>query len=83
MRIMKQKAIYHKARGLLPYISFLVFILTVLSAVACSESGQGKSFHMKGKETRKVLDPSMFSGMARLAYEAAQEYPDALNEVFC
>ena len=43
----------------------------------------GKSFNLEGKETRPVLDPSMFTGQARAAYAAAKEYPEIFNEVFC
>ena len=43
----------------------------------------GKSFNLPGKETRPVLDPSMFTGQTRLAYAAAQKYPELLNEVYC
>jgi len=43
----------------------------------------GKSFNLTGKETRPVLDPSMFTGQTRLAYAAAMKYPEVLNEVYC
>jgi flagellar basal body-associated protein FliL len=43
----------------------------------------GRSFNLKGKETKKVLDPARFTGQARLAYAAAQKYPELMNEVFC
>ena len=43
----------------------------------------GKSFNLPGKETRTVLDPAMFTGQTRMAYAAAQKYPEILNEVFC
>jgi len=43
----------------------------------------GKSFNLPGKETRPVLDPEMFTGQTRMAYAAAQKYPEILNEVYC
>jgi hypothetical protein len=47
------------------------------------EKETGKSFNLTGKETRPVLDPSMFTGQVRAAYAAAKKYPEILNEVFC
>ncbi|GAB4534852.1 MAG: hypothetical protein Fur0020_01780 [Thermodesulfovibrionia bacterium] len=44
---------------------------------------KGKSFQITEKETKPVLDPSLFTGMTRSAYEAAKRHPDAMNEVFC
>jgi len=43
----------------------------------------GKSFNLTEKETRPVLDPSMFTGQVRAAYAAAEKYPEILNEVYC
>ncbi len=48
-----------------------------------SEKETGKSFNLPGKETKTVLDPSMFTGQTRLAYAAARRIPEVLNEVFC
>lgn len=79
----KANTINNRGKGPVPYIFMLVFVVIALMTVGCSEPEKGKSFHLKGKETRPVLDPAMFSGMTRLAYEAAKQYPDALNEVFC
>ena len=72
-----------KRRGLLPYLIMLVIVSISVMAASCSVEEKGKSFNLEGKETRPVLDPAMFTGMTRLAYEAAEQYPDALNEVFC
>ena len=44
---------------------------------------KGKSFSVQGGETRPVLDPSLFTGMARAAYAAAKKYPDVMDQVFC
>jgi hypothetical protein len=46
-------------------------------------STKGKSFSVQGGETRPVLDPSLFSGMARTAYAAAKKYPEVMDQVFC
>ena len=65
------------------WIIFAVFVVaTSLSLVACQKE-PGKSFQLKGKETRPVLDPAMFTGQTRAAYAAAKKYPDILNEIFC
>ncbi len=44
---------------------------------------KGKSFYVKGGETRPVLDPSLFTGMTRAAYAAAKKYPQILDKVYC
>ncbi len=44
---------------------------------------EGKSFQISEKETRPVLDPSLFEGQTRAAYAAAKKYPEVMNEVFC
>jgi len=48
-----------------------------------TETEAGKSFNLPGTETRTVLDPSQFSGQTRMAYAAAEKYPEFMNEVFC
>ncbi len=66
-------------------------VVVVIAALAISgnlpfgegEKETGKSFNLTGKETRPVLDPAMFTGQTRMAYAAAQKYPEILNEVFC
>jgi hypothetical protein len=65
---------------------FFLAAIVVAAALAFSCAGgeeKGKSFNLKGKETRPLLDASMFSGQVRAAYAAAKKYPDVLNEVFC
>jgi len=47
------------------------------------DSQKGRSFMITEKETRPVLDPSMFTGRIRAAYTAARKYRDVINEVFC
>lgn len=44
---------------------------------------KGKSFYVRGGETRPVLSPSLFVGMARDAYAAAGQFPKVLDQVFC
>jgi hypothetical protein len=44
---------------------------------------KGKSFYVKGGETRPVLSPSLFVGRASQAYAAAREYPKVFDQVFC
>jgi hypothetical protein len=46
-------------------------------------SKRGKSFSVQGGETRPVLNPSLFRGMAREAYAAAKKYPEVMDQVFC
>ena len=66
-------------------------VVVVISGLAISgnlpfgsaEKETGKSFNLTAKETRPVLDPAMFSGQVRMAYAAAQKYPEILNEVYC
>lgn len=44
---------------------------------------KGKSFSVRGGETRPVLHPSLFKGMASAAYAAAKKYPGVMDQVFC
>lgn len=48
-----------------------------------TEAKKGKSFHVKGGETRPVLDPAMFTGMVHAAYAAAKKYPEVMDQVHC
>ena len=48
-----------------------------------AESG-GKSFQVRGGETRPVLDPFQFATRrAVLAYAAARKYPQVMDQMFC
>ena len=65
-------------------------VVLVLAALAVSGNlpfmkgdEEGKSFSVKGGETRPVADPSMFTGQTRAAYEAAKKYPQVLDQVYC
>ena len=68
-----------------PRIWIIVAVFVVVTSVAlfACQNDTGKSFQLKGKETRPVLDPAMFTGQTRTAYAAAKKYPDLMNEVFC
>ncbi len=48
-----------------------------------AEAKKGKSFYVKGGETRPVLDPSLFYGMTRSAYAAAEKYSKVMDQVYC
>ena len=63
----------------------LAIALAVSGDMPFMEKGKetGKSFNLHAKETRPVLDPSMFTGQVRAAYTAALKYPEVFNEVFC
>jgi hypothetical protein len=65
------------------WILFAVFAVAASLALFACQNDSGKSFQLKGKETRPVLDPAMFTGQTRAAYAVAKKYPDLLNEVFC
>ncbi|UCH82310.1 MAG: hypothetical protein JSW20_06660 [Nitrospiraceae bacterium] len=88
---MKQKK--SGARNKSSSTAMIVVSVAVIAIAALAISGNlpflgdaketGKSFNLTGKETRPVLDPAMFTGQTRLAYAAAQKYPDMLNEVYC
>lgn len=74
-----------------PVVWIIVVVIVVAAALAISGNlpfgskgnETGKSFHLTGKETRPVLDPSMYSGQVRMAYAAAEKYPAVFNEVYC
>ncbi len=71
-----------KSGTLLWVIMALVVASFALTVTGCANES-GKSFQLTGKETRPVLDPSMFRGQVRAAYAVAKKYPDIMNEVFC
>ena len=71
------------------FLWIIAVVAVVIAALAISGklpfTGKetGKSFNLTEKETRPVLDPSMFTGQVRAAYAAAKKYPEILNEVYC
>jgi hypothetical protein len=78
----KGKAIFWGIGGILAGVIVLLFSFHLIPFIHI-ENKKGKSFSVFGGETRPVLDPSLFSGMARSAYAAAKEYPQVLNQVYC
>ncbi len=66
-------------------IAAVILILGVSGNLPFSstEGTKGKSFYVQGGETRPVLDPSLFTGMARSAYAAAKKYGKIMDEVYC
>jgi hypothetical protein len=84
----KSRAPAGKSGSPIPWIIGAVIVLFAVLAVTGNipfkgVEEKGKSFNLTGKETRPVLNPSMFAGMTRSAYEAAGKYPDMMNEVYC
>lgn len=67
-----------------PWMIVILVVVVAAFAVSCStENETGKSFNLKAKETRPLLDPAMFTGQTRMAYAAAAKYSEYLNEVYC
>lgn len=66
-------------------ILVVLVILLVNGNILLGDSAveKGKSFYVKGGETRPVLNPLMFTGMAREAYIVAKKYPEILDQVYC
>ncbi len=66
-------------------VSAAVLILLISGNIPFSNSDtkKGKSFLVTGGESRPVLEPSLFTGMTRSAYAAAQNHPEALDQVLC
>jgi len=79
----------HRRRNLFLLVGVVVaaaVVFVVLSGrmpFVDRESKKGKSFTVQGGETRPVLDPFLFTGLARRAYAAAEKYPEVLDQVFC
>jgi hypothetical protein len=75
--------------NVVPWIMAAAIAVVALLAISGNlpfmlpETEAGKSFNLPGKETRTVLDPAQFSGQTRMAYAAAEKYPEFMNEVFC
>jgi len=64
-------------------VAAVIAILAVSGRIPMGSQGKGRSFQLTEREIRPVLDPALFTGMARAAYAAAQRFPDAMNEVYC
>ncbi|MCI4627131.1 MAG: PCYCGC domain-containing protein [Candidatus Magnetoovum sp. WYHC-5] len=54
-------------------------LLVVAYLIGCLSAG----LVFAQNTTPKTLEPSMFSGNARLAYEVAQKYPTVLSQMRC
>jgi hypothetical protein len=61
----------------------VIAAVAVMAVTGCEKTETGKSFNLKGKETKQILDPAQFTGQVRMAYAAAQKYPELMDEVFC
>ena len=78
-----------KKASAFPWIIAVVIAVVAVLAISGNlpfmqtESEGGKSFNLPGTETRPVLDSAQFTGQTRLAYAAAEKYPEFLNEVYC
>jgi hypothetical protein len=80
-----------KKRGTYPFlliggiilVAIILFALRGYIPFIGTGSKKGKSFSVQGGETRPVLDPLLFTGLAREAYAAAKKHPEVMNQVFC
>ncbi len=87
----KQKASKDPVKKQSPVIWVVAGVIAIVAVLAFtgnlpftgSEAEAGKSFNLKGKETRPLLDPALFTGQTRRAYEVAHNYSEYLDEVFC
>lgn len=61
----------------------MLFLLSEDTRSLVTGSKKSKSFYVLGGETRPVLDPLLFTGMARAAYAAAEKYPEVMDQVYC
>ena len=64
-------------------MAIIVFVFFGHIPFVSRGSEKGKSFSVQGGETRPVLDPSLFKGMASAAYAAAKKYPEVMDQVYC
>lgn len=78
----KRKIFLFLISGLIS-VTLVIFFLSGYLPFQIEISKKGKSFYVQGGETRPVLSPSLFVGMASEAYAAAREYPKVMDEVFC
>jgi hypothetical protein len=61
----------------------LFWVLTGYLPFGSISSKKGRSFYVRGGETRPVLSPSLFVGRANGAYAAAKQYAKVMDQVFC
>ncbi len=78
-----------KKRTLIFWLLGIVLIVIVVLLIhsnnpfSNSTDEKGKSFSVKGGETRSVLDPAIFFGITRTAYVAAKKYPEVMDQIYC
>jgi hypothetical protein len=82
------KVVEKKSKNLILWIVgtvlVVIAVLVITGNLPLKETEEkGRSFYLQEKETKPVLDPSLFTGVTRAAYAAAQKYPEIMNEVFC
>jgi len=78
----KSKALFWGIGGILAGVTVFLVFFYLLPAIHFDHK-KGKSFSVFGGENRPVLDPLLFSGMARSAYAAAKKYPQVMDQVYC
>lgn len=64
-------------------VTLVLLVLSDHLPFQSMESKKGKSFYVRGGETRPVLFPSLFVGMAREAYAAANQFSEVMDQIFC
>ena len=69
--------------GGLIVVAIISFALLGYIPLIAKGNKRGKSFSVQGGETRPVLNPSLFEGMARAAYAAAKKYPEVMDQLYC
>jgi hypothetical protein len=80
---------FKKRKNILLWIGGIIALVLILSVFSdrlsflSIGSKKGKSFYVRGGETRPVLSPSLFVGMASDAYAAAKQYPKVMDQLFC
>jgi hypothetical protein len=75
---------FNGKRGYKILIALAVFsAVTLFVSQGVVFSKQGKSFQIKGGETRPVLNPLLFTDRVREAYTAAKKYPKVIDQVYC
>ena len=79
----KKRKIFLLLIGGIISVTLVLLVLSGHLPFQSMMSKKGKSFYVRGGETRPVLSPSLFVGMASEAYAAARQYPKVMDQVFC
>ena len=58
-------------------------LMSVIIWVSLRSHGDGDAPAQNGKPSLSTLSPASFSGRARLAYQAAKDIPEVLNQLPC